>query len=138
MSVQSFFFVQKQMETYFDMLNSDKKATLKPWSRRLHLALLAYRELLHTICTMDKSSDEGVRQSAKVIKSNIFYILEYRELILTLLITFDELKMSPCYLNDLIETQHIFLRMFEKYCKDEGGVVVQEKVRKKNKKSKCK
>lgn len=117
------------MEKHFDMINTDKKK-LQLWSRRLHLALLAYRELLMTICTMDKSPNEAVRVSSKVIKSNIFYVLEYRELVLTLLITFDELKMSGAYLNDLLECQHIFLRMLQSYCQGESSsVVVQKKAR---------
>lgn len=137
MSVQTFHFVQQQMENYFDMINTDKKK-LRLWSRRLHLALLAYKELLLTICVMDTSPDGQVRDSAKVIKSNIFYVLEYRELILTILVTFDELKMSQAYLKDLMETQHVFLKMFQDYCGGkEGQIVVQKKIRKKKKKSKC-
>lgn len=136
MSVQSFHFVQQQMENYFDMINTDKKK-LRLWSRRLHLALLAYKELLLTICSMDKSPDGSVRDSAKVIKSNIFYVLEYRELILTLLVTFDELKMSRTHLKDLLETQHIFFKMFQSYCGGKSGqVVVQKKAKMKRKKSK--
>lgn len=132
MSVQSFHFVQQQMEKYFDMISSDKKK-LHLWSRRLHLALLAYRELLLTINAMDKSVDGTVRDSAKVIKSNIFYVLEYRELILTLLVTFDELKMSQTYLNDLIETQHIFFRLLQTYCGKNNRVVVEKKMKRKKK-----
>lgn len=127
MSIQTFHFVQQQMETYFDMINTDKKK-LRLWSKRLHLALLAYKELLLTLCAMDKSNDETMRKSAKVIKSNIFYVLEYRELILTLMVTFDELKMSNLYLKDLLETQHIFLKSFQAYCGGKsGGIVVQKK-----------
>nr|XP_022919507.1 protein timeless homolog [Onthophagus taurus] len=139
MSVQSFHFVQQQSETYFDMIQTDKKK-IKLWSRRLHLSLLAYRELLMTLCFMDKSEDEGVRRSSQVIKSNIFYVLEYRELILTLLLTYDELKMSDAYLNDLMETQHVFFKMLQNYCTS-GDLVVQTKgknKRKGNKKSKSK
>ncbi|KAK9879047.1 hypothetical protein WA026_003863 [Henosepilachna vigintioctopunctata] len=133
MSIQIFHYVQQQMEKYFDMIQTDKKK-LREWSRRLHIALLAYRELLLTLCFMDKSPDGTVRDSSKVIKSNIYYVLEYRELVLTLMVTYDELKMSDQYLKDLIETQHIFLRSFEAFCKD-GSVIVQQasKSRKKKK-----
>ncbi|KAF7285717.1 hypothetical protein GWI33_010138 [Rhynchophorus ferrugineus] len=133
MSVQSFHYVQQQSEKYFDMISSDKKK-LKLWSRRLHLALVAYRELFQTLSAMDRSSDDAVRESSKVIKSNIFYVLEYREFILTLLVTYDELKMSDTYLIDLIETQHIFLRMLETFVKSEGSMIVQGKSKKKGKK----
>ena len=43
---------------------------------------------------MDNSQDETVKEPSKVIKSNIFYVVEYRELILTLLKNYDDIKMS--------------------------------------------
>lgn len=87
---------------------------------------------------MDKSPDGTVRDSSKVIKSNIFYILEYRELIITLLTTYDELKMSNAYLKDLMETQHVFIKLLEGFCSSNGSVVVQKKGKKKRKKKKGK
>ncbi|KAJ3665888.1 hypothetical protein Zmor_001353 [Zophobas morio] len=136
MSVQTFRYVQQLMEKFFDMIQTDKKNIIL-WSRRLHLALLAYKELLLTICVMDKSPDGTVRDSSKVIKSNIFYILEYRELIITLLTTYDELKMSNAYLKDLMETQHVFIKLLEGFCSSNGSVVVQKKGKKKRKKKKA-
>lgn len=132
-SIPTFHFVQQQMEHHFDMISTDKKKFLL-WSKRLHLALLAYRELLLTVNAMDNCNDTAVKESAKVIKSNIFYVIEYRELVLTLLITFDELKMSQTYLKDLIETQHVFFKMLQKFCQRTGTVVVEEKKRKQRKK----
>jgi hypothetical protein len=41
-SVQTFHFVQTQLENCYDMLTSDKKKMLL-WSRRMHLALKAYQ-----------------------------------------------------------------------------------------------
>lgn len=75
-----------------------------------------------------------VRDSSKVIKSNIFYVLEYREFILTLLVNYDELKMSDTYLKDLIETQHIFLKMLEIFIGKDGSVMVQSKGKRRRKK----
>ncbi|KAJ8982321.1 hypothetical protein NQ317_006666 [Molorchus minor] len=135
MSIQTFHYVQQQSESYFDLMQTDKKK-LRSWSRRLHLALLAYRELLLTLCAMDKSPDGTVRDSSKVIKSNIFYVPEYREFILALLVTYDELKSSDAYLKDLIETQHIFLKTFEGFCGAEGSVMVQKKVKGKRRRNK--
>ncbi|KAJ8921929.1 hypothetical protein NQ315_008563 [Exocentrus adspersus] len=139
MSVQTFHYVQQLSENYYDLIQNDRKKLMKSWSRRLHLALLAYRELFLTLNAMDKSPDGTVQDSAKVIKSNIFYVPEYREFVLTLLIAYDELKMSNVYLGDLIETQHIFLKMFESFCGGkEGSLIVQKKAgrkRRRNKKS---
>ena len=47
-----------------------------------------------TLTAMDKSDDSAIRESSKIIKSNIFYVVEYRELILTLLLNFDEIKFT--------------------------------------------
>jgi timeless len=137
MAVQTFRYVQQLMENYFDMIQTDKKKIIL-WSRRLHLALLAYRELLLTICVMDKSPDGTVRDSARVIKSNIFYILEYRELIITLLVTYNELKMSNAYLKDLMETQHVFVKLLEGFCGGGSSVVVQKKTKRRRRRQKRK
>ncbi|KAK0085626.1 hypothetical protein PV325_004747 [Microctonus aethiopoides] len=114
-STEIFYVVQRQMEQYYEMMISDKKRT-SYWSKRLHLALKAYQnlqlqdfalsfqpphlllqELLHTLSAMDKTTDKGVRDSSKVIKSNVFYVPEYRETILSQLLCYDRLKM-PRYL----------------------------------------
>lgn len=132
LSVQTFHFVQQQCENYLDLMKTNKKKILI-WSKRLHTALLSYKELLLTLFVMDKSKDEVVTQSSKVIKSNIFYLPEYREFIITLLIMYDELQMTDLYLKDLMETQHLFLKMFEVYCRTEGTIMVKKKSKSKTK-----
>ncbi|XP_031767070.2 protein timeless homolog isoform X2 [Galleria mellonella] len=136
MSVPMFHYVQQQMEKYYDMIKVEKKK-FATWVRRLHLALRAYKELLNTLLAMEKSSDSTVKESAKVLKSNIFYVLEYREFILSTFLNYDENKMPRSYLVDLVETVHLFLKMLEHYCK-KTGLVVQKKVRKKTKSKKKK
>lgn len=49
MSVQTFHYVQTQMENCYDALMSDKKKMLL-WSRRMHLALKAYQVKMFVIC----------------------------------------------------------------------------------------
>ncbi|KDR17447.1 Timeless-like protein, partial [Zootermopsis nevadensis] len=132
-SVQTFHFVQTQLENCYDMLTSDKKKTLL-WSRRMHLALRAYQELLMTLTAMDKSDNSTVRESSKVIKNNIFYVVEYRELILMLLLNFDEVKFTKSYLKDLIETAHIFLKLLEHFSSNRSIVVQKRTVSRKYKK----
>ncbi|XP_053603776.1 protein timeless homolog [Plodia interpunctella] len=132
MSVSMFHYVQQQMEKYYDMIKVEKKK-FSSWVRRLHLSLRAYKELLNTLLAMEKSTDSSVKESAKVLKSNIFYVLEYREFILSIFLNYDENKMPRSYLVDLVETVHLFLKMLEHYCK-KTGLVVQKKVRKKKSK----
>ncbi|XP_045534789.1 protein timeless homolog isoform X2 [Papilio machaon] len=136
MSVPMFHYVQQQMEKYYDMIKVEKKK-FPAWVRRLHLSLRAYKELLNTLLAMDKSNDSTVKDSAKVLKSNIFYVLEYREFILYTFLNYDDNKMPRSYLVDLVETVHLFLKMLEHYCK-KTGLVVQKKVRKKSKSKKKK
>jgi len=58
------------------------------------LCFVVLQELLMTLTAMDKSDDSTIRESSKIIKNNIFYVVEYRELILTLLLNFDEIKFT--------------------------------------------
>ncbi|CAK9795773.1 Protein timeless homolog [Anthophora quadrimaculata] len=134
-STETFHFVQRQMEYFYEMITTDKKK-IPVWSRRLHVALKAYQELLCTLMAMDQSTDHGVRESSKVIKSNVFYVPEYRETILSQLLCFDELKMSRQYLVDLTTTAHIFLKMLSNYCdRNKRGVLVQKVKRKQHKRT---
>ncbi|KAI5728936.1 hypothetical protein M8J77_023446 [Diaphorina citri] len=122
MAVNIFHFLQTQIDTWLsNMAIEKKKITL--WSRRVHIALKAYKEMVLTLLSMISSDDEGVRRSAATIQSNIFYILEYRELVLVLFYAYQETKFSREYLKDLLETTHVFLKMLEHSCKHKKLVV---------------
>ena len=56
---------------------------------------------------------------------NIFYLMEYREIFLTLLRKYDETKQPHSYLKDLVESTHLFLRMLERFCKGRKNLMVQ-------------
>ncbi|KAK2582183.1 hypothetical protein KPH14_004539 [Odynerus spinipes] len=132
-STEIFYLIQRQMDQYYEMIVTDKKR-IPIWSHRLHLALKSYQELLHTLMAMDKSPDESIRESSKIIKSNVFYVPEYRETIFSQLLNFDEVKMSRKYLIDLVTTAHIFLKMLEQFCaKGQRSLIVQEKKKKRQK-----
>ncbi|XP_017271464.1 protein timeless homolog [Kryptolebias marmoratus] len=133
MSVRTFHFIERNITNYYEMMLTDRKEATS-WSRRMHLALKAYQELLLTVNEMDRSHDESIRQSSNVIKSNIFYLMEYREIFPTLLRKYDETKQPHSYLKDLVESTHLFLRMLERFCKGRKNLIVQRKKvkRKKN------
>ncbi|XP_069007314.1 protein timeless homolog [Embiotoca jacksoni] len=126
MSIRAFHFIERNITNYYEMLLTDRKEATS-WSRRMHLALKAYQELLLTVNEMDRSQDESIRQSCNVIKSNIFYLMEYREIFLTLLRKYDETSQPHSYLKDLVESTHLFLRMLERFCKGRRNLVVQRK-----------
>uniref|UniRef100_A0AAY4E162 Timeless circadian clock n=1 Tax=Denticeps clupeoides TaxID=299321 RepID=A0AAY4E162_9TELE len=134
LSIGTFHFIEKNITNYYEMMLTDRKEATS-WSRRMHLALKAYQELLLTVNEMDRSKDENIRQSATVIKSNIFYLMEYREIFLTLLRKFDERTQPRSFLRDLVESTHLFLRMLERFCKGRNSLVVQKKRVKRRKRS---
>ncbi|KAK7070397.1 hypothetical protein SK128_017324 [Halocaridina rubra] len=129
LSIQTFHYIQTHLEKYYEMMTTDKKK-IPLWSRRMHKALRAYQELLMTLACMDKSSSEEVRESSKVLKSKLFYVIEYREMILILLQNYDRVKMSFAYLKDLVETAHIFLKLLEQFCSRSRHLVVMKKKKK--------
>ncbi|KAM7401954.1 hypothetical protein PAMP_017231 [Pampus punctatissimus] len=126
MSIRAFHFIERNITNYYEMMLTDRKEATS-WSRRMHLALKAYQELLLTVNEMDHSHDESIRQSCSVIKSNIFYMMEYREIFLTLLRKYDETRQPQSYLKDLVESTHLFLRMLERFCKGRKNLMVQKK-----------
>jgi timeless len=97
------------------------------------MALKAYQELLFSLLWMDTYGDESVRESSRVIKSNVFYMPEYRELCFSLLNTFDPVKLSKLYLKDLIETNHLFLKMLEEYSSSSRKILIKTKGKKRKK-----
>uniref|UniRef100_A0AAQ5ZUR6 Timeless circadian clock n=1 Tax=Amphiprion ocellaris TaxID=80972 RepID=A0AAQ5ZUR6_AMPOC len=131
MTIRAFHFIERNITNYYEMLLTDRKEATS-WSRRMHLALKAYQELLLTVNEMDRSQDETIRQSSSVIKSNVFYLMEYREIFLTLLRKYDETRQPHSYLKDLVESTHLFLRMLERFCKGRKNLMVQNVKRKKS------
>ncbi|XP_059185367.1 protein timeless homolog isoform X1 [Centropristis striata] len=126
MSIRAFHYIDRNITNYYEMMLTDRKEATS-WSRRMHLALKAYQELLLTVNEMDRSQDETIRQSSNVIKSNIFYMMEYREIFLTLLRKYDETTQPQSYLIDLVESTHLFMRMLERFCKGRRSLMVQKK-----------
>ncbi|CAM4605558.1 unnamed protein product [Lepidochelys kempii] len=125
-SVRAFHFIEQNLTAYYEAMLLDKKEATS-WARRMHLALKAYRELLTTVQEMDRSPDEAVRDSSRIIKNNIFYLMEYRELFLALFRKFEESRQPRSFLRDLVETTHLFLKMLEAFCRGRNNLVVQSK-----------
>ena len=79
---------------------------------------------------MSNSKDEAVKKSGIVLRTDVFYEPEYRELCLQQLNIYNETKMSSNYLKDLIETTHAFLKLMESMSKSKHLVVKSKKKRK--------
>ncbi|KAM8802105.1 protein timeless homolog isoform 1-T1 [Rhynchonycteris naso] len=135
LSVRTFHFIEQNLTNYYEMMLTDRKEAAS-WACRMHLALKAYQELLATVNELDMSPDKAVRESSRIIKNNIFYVMEYRELFLALFRKFDERCQTRSLLRDLVETTHLFLKMLERFCRNRGNLVVQNKQKKRKKKKK--
>uniref|UniRef100_A0A8C1L9W6 Timeless circadian clock n=1 Tax=Cyprinus carpio TaxID=7962 RepID=A0A8C1L9W6_CYPCA len=133
-SNRTFHFIEKNITNYYEMMLTDRKDATS-WSRRMHLALKAYQELLLTVNEMDRSKDVNIQHSSNVIKSNIFYLMEFREIFLTLLRKYDERMQPRSFLRDLVESTHLFLKMLERFCKGRNSLVVQVRTETEERKS---
>jgi timeless len=129
----TFHYCQNQIEAYKDSFEHEKRN--RPmciiWARRIHLAVRAYQELLLNVTVMVSSKDDKVRQSGMVLRSDVFYESEYRELCLQQLSLYQPEKMSMSHLKDIVETTHVFLKLMEHMSKSSHVMVSSKKVRKK-------
>uniref|UniRef100_A0A0L8FYM3 Timeless N-terminal domain-containing protein n=1 Tax=Octopus bimaculoides TaxID=37653 RepID=A0A0L8FYM3_OCTBM len=126
LSVSAFHYIQVNLFNYYEMITTDKKEA-KVWAKRVHLALKAYQELLMTLHSMETSKNKHLVSSAKVLKGNIFYMMEFRDIFVVLLSKFDHSKYSTSYLTDLVHATHLFLKMLEISQKSNRCIVVQKK-----------
>ncbi|XP_065358652.1 protein timeless homolog [Calliphora vicina] len=133
LSVQCFHWVLTRMQHDMDMIVSEKKQA-RLWAKRLHVTLLTFRELLHSLLALQKLQDDNARALFDMLLNNVCYVLEYRETILHLLMNYNEAHSTKAYLRDVVETANIFIKMMEKFCKD--SVVVQDKKRSKKRSNK--
>lgn len=69
MSVQTFHYIQTQLENCYDMLSSDKKKMLL-WSRRMHLALRAYKVKIQVFVVGE--GEHNVNRIFRQYNSNLF------------------------------------------------------------------
>lgn len=135
-TTESLHFFHTLLINSLDVLRVEKKSFVL-WSRRLHYALKAYKELICTLAFADSSSDIEYHERTKEIKWIAFYEEEYRELLPMLLKEYNPVKMSRRYLIDLVCTTHVFLRLFKSYCTVNQGITVKEKAKKPRKSKKA-
>ncbi|XP_033149795.1 protein timeless homolog [Drosophila busckii] len=127
LSVQCFHWVLTRMQHDMDMMQCDKKQA-RLWAKRLHVALLTFRELLQSLLALQQlKEDDNARGLFDMLLNNVCYVLEYRETILHLLMNYNEAHSTKVYLRDVVETANVFIKMMERFCQD--SVVVQDKRR---------
>ena len=102
----------------------------------MFLAVRAYQELLLNIVAMVSSKDEKIRTSGMVLRSDVFYEAEYREVCIQQLSLYQPEKMSLSFLKDLVETTHVFLKLMEHMSKASHIMISSKKTKKKTKSAK--
>lgn len=89
------------------MIQADKKKKIN-WNRRLQLGLQAYREFLQSVHAMETLDDDDIKALVAKLKSNIFYVVEYREIILQLLLSYNENHFTR-YVYNITQHQNLLL-----------------------------
>ena len=120
LSKSVFHYIQQQIEMYKEYIGHEKRNRPQCliWCRRMHLGLGAYKELLMTLVAMENSHNTEIKKSAQVIKANVFYEPEYRELCLDLFTIYAPDKLSMGFLKDLVETTHVFLKIIKNFTRN--------------------
>ncbi|KFD55680.1 hypothetical protein M514_03428 [Trichuris suis] len=128
-SVSAVHFVQQELQTCVEMTETDKE-NISRWSRRAQIALQAYCEQIKALWFISQGSDPDAAASASETLGVIFRVVEYRELLISLLKNYNPAHLSKNFLKDLIEGTHFYLEVLEFFCKLHGGsMIVQRKVR---------
>lgn len=89
LSTGSIHWICNQIQNDSEMILTDKKKKIK-WNRRLQLGIQAYREFLHNLQVMELQEDEDTQALLGKLKNNMFYVVEYREIVLHLLLSYNE------------------------------------------------
>lgn len=116
LSTSTIHFIQIKINDYQDKLKAEKKKFVEI-SKRLHLALRAYQELLNVLKVVD--SEHSYFKTVETIKKNIFTQQDYSSLIMNLFQQYEERKHSLHYVKDLIITNQAFLDLVENYAQDD-------------------
>lgn len=132
LSVSTIHWITGRMQHDVEMIGMAKENKLN-WNRRLQLGVKAYREFLFNIQLLELTDDEDCQVLMSKLRNNMFYVVEYREIIFQLLLQYTDSNFTKSYLRDTVDTVNIYLKMLEKFCK--GNIVVQKKVKKSKKKT---
>ena len=90
LSTGSVHWICNQIQQDAEAIQTDKKRKIK-WNRRLQLGIQAYREFLYNLQVMElQQDDEDTQGLLAKLKNNMFYVVEYREIVLQLLLSYNE------------------------------------------------
>lgn len=121
LSTSTLHFIQVLISGYQDKIKLEKKK-FGDISKRLHLAVRAYREILSMIQAIDLDKNSEFSSKVESIKANLFGEIEYTSLLVTLFQQYDEPKHSLHYVKDLIETNDIFIELYDAFSKTHNPI----------------
>lgn len=120
---ETFVLLTRQMQKAFD----DKR-----W-QDLQAVLLTFTAILHTVQSMSESADEEDQEIAENIQTRIFYEEATHDLLVSILRSYTTQGFS--YLDATTECLHVFVRMLERYSKQNADLQIrsQRRARRKRK-----
>lgn len=115
MNKRNFIFVIKKLESFQD----DKKP------EELRQTLTCFKEMLMTLKEMSNSENEDLQELASSIEHNVFY--EEKQLNMLNVLCKHCKNESKSYLELLVETIHIHMKLLERFSKAKKVVVIRKK-----------
>lgn len=121
---ETFVLLNRQMQTAFDNKN---------W-HDLQATLLAFTQILLTVQSMAESKDEEDQEIAENIQNRIFYEEATHDRIVQILRGYTHQGFA--YLDAITECVHVFVRMLERYSKQNADLQIRSKRRSRKKAAK--
>lgn len=112
----------------FVLLNRTMQRAIddKSW-KDVHVTILAFTQILNTIVSMSESPSEDDQEIAENIQNRIFYEETTQDRVIQVLRGYNEQGFH--YLNAVTELAHVFLRMLERYSKQNADMQIRSKRR---------
>ena len=114
-------------ETFVLLTREMQKATDEKRWHDLQAILLTFTQILHTVQSMSESSDEEDQEIAENIQNRIFYEESTHELLVSILRNYK--TQSFGYLDAVTDCVHVFVRMLERYSKQNADLQIRSKRR---------
>ena len=114
---ETFVLLTRRMQKAFDE---------KQW-QDLQAILLTFTQILHTVQSMSESTDEEDQEIAENIQNRIFYEEATHDLLVQILRNYKNQGFG--YLDTVTECVHVFVRMLERYSKQNADLQIRSKRR---------
>ena len=114
-------------ETFVLLTRELQKASDEKRWQDLQAVLLTFTQILHTVQSMSESPDDEDQEIAENIQNRIFYEEATHDLLVHILRTYKTQGFS--YLDTITDCVHVFVRMLERYSKQNADLQIRSKRR---------